>query len=428
MKYLPPIIASLLGAVLLALHSAPAEELQFAAQAEHVGNRLRHVLYTRAADDGKPYVYEGLETPMASTSHFLIDGPSHKDAIAELDQFLRTDADRQIKDPLKRALLLRDLWYVFDQTAQPFEAKEDGESGSGARLLRRRTLQKRLAQVMRRLELSAEEIKALPDNYTLAVKSGAFARDLTEVRRDRPYLPPDLLRPDSPWILVTSADHPRGQALAAPQHAAFAGGRSVFLVFLKLPEGRKATLAYLGRLAASKKPVQFPDGTQVGLMRLMVLVNDQGRLQLTLVTESLQLRVFPTMKEPEALELVLDRKALLSGRAGSLRALTVRDEDYFNFGTHFNVMDPFEGRHTRLAANRPLSSCSTCHSGAAGQDNIYGIFSIRTFGFGEDWRGAAPTDLASQLNETLDHKRTSYAWGLYQGLRESEPRGTKEER
>jgi hypothetical protein len=420
MKVLLPILAGLL-VLLMVLHPFPASEVKFAPQANNLWNRLHHQLYTRAAEDGKPYVYEGLEAPMAIQSHFLIDGASHKEAVALLDKFLRTRADRQIEDPVKRALLLRDLWYVFDRTTYSFDTKEIKEAGPGERLLRRRALQKRLAQVMRRLELSAKEIKALPDNYARAVKSGAFAANLAGARRNRPYLPPDLLRADSPWVLVTSEEHPRGYALAAPQHAAFAGGRSVFLVFLKLPGGRKATLAYLDRMAKSKKPVQFPDGTQVALLRRMVLMTNRGRLQLTPITESLQLRVFPTVKKPEFSEFVLDRNALLAGKAGGLRALTYQDEDYFNFGTHFIAIDPFEGRKTRLPANRPMA-CSSCHCGAIGQRETDGIFTIRTFGFGDIWKGAAPTNLDSQVNETLDIKRVKYAWGLYEGLRESESR------
>jgi hypothetical protein len=430
MKSCSAILTVLLGAGLLILHPAWATAEPFAPQEEHPWNRLHRLLYTRAAKDGKSYVYEGLEAPMGAESHFLIDGASHEQAIALLDWFLRTSADKEVKDPLKRALLLRDLWYVFDRTAQPLEAKQSEGTEAGERLLRRRALQKRLARVMRRLELTAKQIQALPDNYAAAVRSGAFAREPPGDGRTRPYLPPDLLGSDSSWVLVTSAERPRGFALAAPAHVQFAGGRSVFLVFLRLPGGRRATLGYLGKLAESKKQVQFPDGTQVALLRRMVLMNDQGRLHLTPVTESLQLRVFPTVESPVASEFVLDRNALSAEKAGGLRALKLTDEDSFHFGTPSAALDPFENREVRPPATRPLTTCSSCHTGAAGQRETDGIFTIRTFANvdKESWRGAAQTDLDSQVNETLDKKKMSYAWGLYEGLRETETPRTEGER
>jgi hypothetical protein len=422
MKSLSAILIVLLGAGSLILYPSRATEERSVPQAEHLWNRLHRLLYTRAAKDGKSYVYEGLEAPMGAESQFLIDGAAHEQAIALLDEFLRTNADKEVKDPLKRALLLRDLWYVFDRTAHPFEAKESEGTKAGERLLRRRALQKRLARVMRRLELTSKQIQALPDNYAAAVRSGVFAQEPSGADRAHPYLAPDLLRKDSSWILVTSAEHPRGFALAAPAHVEFAGGRSVFLVFLKLPGGRRATLGYLDKLAESKKQVQFPDGTQVALLRRMVLMNDQGRLQLTPLTESLQLRMFPTVQAPVASEFVLDRNALSAGEAGGLRTLKLTDEDYFHFGTPSAVLDPFENREVRPPASRPMTTCSSCHTGAADQRETDGVFTIRTFANvdKESWRGAAQADLDSQVNETLDKKRLSYAWGLYEGLRETE--------
>jgi hypothetical protein len=143
MKSSSALLTVLLGAGLLILHPARAKEEPFAPEEEHPWNRLHCLLYTRAAKDGKPYVYKGLEAPIGAESHFLIDGGSHEQAIAILDQFLRTGADQEVKDPLKRALLLRDLCYVFDRTARPSEAKQNEGKEAGERLLRRRALQKR---------------------------------------------------------------------------------------------------------------------------------------------------------------------------------------------------------------------------------------------------------------------------------------------
>jgi hypothetical protein len=84
----------------------------------------------------------------------------------------------------------------------------------------------------------------------------------------------------------------------------------VFLVFARLPGGRTATLAYFKKLAEMpplfvcmqepgwQQPMdvwnpqvpQFPVGTEFALVRKMVLPDREGRLRLTPVTESVQIR------------------------------------------------------------------------------------------------------------------------------------------
>src|SRR5262249_58740435 len=116
---------------------------------------------------------------------------------------------------------------------------------------------------------------------------------------ERSYLPPDLFQPDGPWVCVGRTDGP-----TAPQHLEETGfnrfTNSVFLVFVKLPGGRDATLDYLKRLAAFDKPLtipnadeksrgaypflpspavpQFPKGTEVALIRRALLLDSSGRV------------------------------------------------------------------------------------------------------------------------------------------------------
>jgi hypothetical protein len=88
-----------------------------------------------------------------------------------LEEFLRTHAENEIRDPIKRVLLERDLWAVFDWSA----------SSTDDRLSQSRELQVRLAEVMRRLALTTDEIKSLPETYSQALASGVtwdFVRGL----------------------------------------------------------------------------------------------------------------------------------------------------------------------------------------------------------------------------------------------------------
>ena len=84
---------------------------------QHVGNRLLRHLYSRTTTDGKTYDEESLEPFLFQTSRFLTDGESHRQALALLDEFAKAQAAKPVADPLRRAVLQRDLWAVFAITA-----------------------------------------------------------------------------------------------------------------------------------------------------------------------------------------------------------------------------------------------------------------------------------------------------------------------
>src|SRR5687767_13806319 len=155
-----------------------AQEALFDPEPNHPWNRLHRHLYARPAPDGRIYDHEGLDPVFVPRSRFLTDGDSHRRALTLLDDFLHGKADGRVNDPLKRALLQRDLWAVFVTTADP----------SLERQPQRRELQKRLAQVMRRVALTPAEINGLPDNLAGAVKSQDFPRAYNPMRPERPFL------------------------------------------------------------------------------------------------------------------------------------------------------------------------------------------------------------------------------------------------
>src|SRR5439155_26272219 len=135
------------------------------------------------------------------------------------------------------AVLQHDLWTLFDAYTNAASAPEDKQ--------RTPELQGRLARCIRNLSLSAEQIKSLPDNYTLAVKSQAFAKDYDPEHRERAFLPPDLFNPHGPWVQIEPS---QGEQTTGPMHVEVISGRSGFEVFIRLPGGRDETLAYLNRL------------------------------------------------------------------------------------------------------------------------------------------------------------------------------------
>src|SRR5262249_8765434 len=135
----------------------------------HPWNRLRAFFFVRAADDGFIYDREELEPPIQALSKHLLEGPSHEQAISLLDAFLNRHEDRLIRDPLKRAILQRDLWSVFGISAGTGANRwwefgnqlamvgiEDTGDEHFGRKKARRELQSRLVAAMQRVALSPE--------------------------------------------------------------------------------------------------------------------------------------------------------------------------------------------------------------------------------------------------------------------------------
>jgi hypothetical protein len=167
-------------------------------------------------------------------------------------------------------MLQRDLWAIFDWTTQ-------SANTSAAKL----TLQTKLVQVIKKLALSPEQIAALPNTYKQGIDAAAFAKAYDSTKRDHSFLPPDLFDPKGPWVALSM----RGGGLVAPGHVNAFSGRSVFMIFMRLPGGREATLDYLKTLASFRNPwlldpetqrplpnpdlPQFPTGTQLALVRRM---------------------------------------------------------------------------------------------------------------------------------------------------------------
>jgi hypothetical protein len=146
---------------------------------KHLWNRLHQALHIRFRDgDGdrdapvsadQKFDPNDLDPFFWDRHHpYMLSGPGHREALTLLDEFLDKKGEGLVKEPLKRALLQRDLWALFDWAADPDWPKRDEKK----RFVKERgELQSRLGRVLRRLALSAAEIDQLPDNYAAAVKA-----------------------------------------------------------------------------------------------------------------------------------------------------------------------------------------------------------------------------------------------------------------
>lgn len=362
----------------------------------HIWNRVHDRLLVRRSSDGAQYGSDTVDPLLWSNTKFLRRGRSQRLALECLDEFLKTHAEKLITEPTKRAVFQHDLWAVFD-----WAATEGRESPSSQALL------KRIAQVMRRVALTPEQVSALSDTYAAAVASREFPAEYDPANPQRAFLPPDLLQPDGPWVCLTAYS-------AEPTAIAHFNGRSRFLVFLRLPGGRQATLEYLRKLFTSPEPLfledtvpnskllnlrlpQFPANTEVALLRQMIVVDTDGHLLPTAVTESVQLRVYhavtsgspyinyhngPASRDQDFFEFRLARPALFARSGGGLRAVQPAEKEFsplFSFG-----IDPFENsRKNDWWIRQPgeiLVRCRGCHADS-------GIHSVQSR---ERWLGPPP--------------------------------------
>ncbi|MEO6184285.1 MAG: hypothetical protein ABIP71_14495, partial [Verrucomicrobiota bacterium] len=289
-KFLLP--ALFVFGLILILTTLPASAAQdentiYDSDPKHLWNRLNETLFFRIARDGKKYGLDELDILYWSRTKNLLIEPSHQQALTMLDEFNDTRGEKLIRDPLKRALLQRDLWNLFDWVATPFWNVNEAEA--------RRELQSRLAMAIRRVALSTIEIALLPDNYAVSkIKT-------------LPNLLQGLFQTNGAWVNV-GIGYTDPAALA---HVANSSGRSTFLVMLHHPGGQPAAIDYLKRLSSfmpmwvyrtnsdsSIEPQpnpglpQFPKNTQWALVRRMNVIDTNGRIQPTRIVESIQMRTY----------------------------------------------------------------------------------------------------------------------------------------
>jgi hypothetical protein len=439
------VFASLMGAMpqqTTASDTAPAATHPSLSDPKHLWNRLRFRFHVRVEgeiahgpdkvafdpNEHDPLHWSRIWFP--KSADYLLQGAPYREALALLDEFLTKEGEKLESDPLKRALLQHDLWAVFDYVSDPqWLHPPHLEPESKRYREERRQLYRRLARAIDRLALTRDEIGQLPDNYAAAVAARKYPPKFDPERPAQAFLPSDLWEAEGPWCLVAEwASNP-----LAIRHTAFFGGRSTFAVFLRLPEGRAATVKYLKELREWKPkpgqaippdgqaiPPQVPPQTQIALARRMLVVNGDGELMPTRLTESVQVRVLPDPAKPGGaaqtfLEFRLRRQSLTDGKGGGLSAVEEHERersDMLDLGPRHD-----EEKHVPI-----LASCRNCHtdqgilsmnSYTGRMDNVSGLRGLRSL---------VESQLEGQEDATLAWKRKQYSWGLLTGFKESKCR------
>ena len=425
--------------------SAAQRTAFFTSDSRDVTNRLYVLLHTRVAPDGQEYGFDSLDPLLWSETNYLLEGKSHREALALADEFLRTHAERQMTDPLRRAILQRDIWAVYDWADQSSGQPADQPTDQGLpHQAERRELMATLGPIVRRLALSPEQLAALPNTYADALQRHEFPAAYDPAFPNRAFLPPDLFDPAGPWVCLGAPE----QELAAPTHDTSFVARSDFFVFA----GREATLAYYRQLGEMKTPLfarmqipgmkdpadvwnpevpQFPAGTEFALVRQMVLPDRDGILRPTKVTESVQIRhytripiVAPGMTRDVDLaahfqdpsEIELSRVLLFSGRHSGLRGVTAADEPFLIFPAMTQGFDQFQEQRMRTSKVSPFVMCTGCHLGPG----IESMMSFSTRGIPGEGPvlspRLAPTTPELETRKVLDWAGKQEQWKALHGM------------
>src|SRR5580700_6019223 len=131
-------------------HTEPSTTI-FDSNPSHLWNRLYAALLIREDRQGNELGADSLDPLLWTQSEHLLAKPSHERALHVLDEFLQTHAENLIHDPLKRALMQRDLWAVFDWSVQQSPGRDRPEYNK-----EKQELQARIAEVLRRLALTPD--------------------------------------------------------------------------------------------------------------------------------------------------------------------------------------------------------------------------------------------------------------------------------
>jgi hypothetical protein len=378
------------GYAQLASKTNAVESTLFDPDPTHIANRVYRALYAWKGDEER--------TPMHWPKQKLaLDIENLKSA---LDELLQLDVRKEFADPLKRVFLQRDLWMMFDWMAQQAGAQENP------------VLQRKLARCIQHLALGQAQLRQLPDNYNDQLMTDAYPVEFDHGNPNTPYLPGGLWMRSGPWVMVGDRDTKR---VLTSQHLDFFRGHTAYMVFIRLPAGRQATVNYLSSLTTAAMAhdtlPQLPEGTQVALVGQVMAIDDKCLPFPTTITEEVQIRVYRQPRKSLTMandaqarfEFRLDRSALFAHKAVTLKPIGQKEMDWEFINYLGQKKDDSEGKAPIMA------SCFDCHNEA-------GVDSFKTFSQmrGGHVRLITLTKRSDEVGKTVTWKKRQLDFQLLQ--------------
>lgn len=216
----------------------------------------RDELGDRAIDPLYPGSLDG------AAARLVLSDPNYGDFTKALRDAI---LDKKPRSPVARALMQSDLWSAHDIFFSPFLPADEKSFGD-----RRRLVVDLLARFIRKIALTSDEIKALPDNYSVGMRQNSL---------------PDVSHQASGWIEV--------QWFPQRQHDSDAGYRRVSRIFVKPAHPPSDVQKFL-----DERPGQnAADLDGIVLVMQLLLIDDQGNIRPTALTNDV--RVLHYDRTPE---------------------------------------------------------------------------------------------------------------------------------
>jgi hypothetical protein len=405
----------------------PKPEPVYAPEANDAWNRIFCLLFSRRMEvrlsdefpEGSPFTKAGVDANLLHAGHRVstqtfertelgdraidplypgsLDGAAARLVLSDPNYGEFTKALRDAilekgkRTPLARALMQSDLWSAHDILFVPFLPADEKTLGD-----RRRLVVDLLARLIRKIALTSDEIKALPDNYSVAM---------------RQYSLPDVFHRESGWIEV--------QWFSDRQHDRDAGYRRVSRIFVKPMHPPSDMQKFL-----DERPGQnIADLDGVVLVMQLLLIDDQGNIRPVALTNDVRVLHYDrtpdgTFKKTAMQVWELSRQLLVRDPASA--GLTAEEENSpaYAVQNYKFVNNYFETGVGQTQIGPPVqvrlrTRCAACH-----QDN--NLSQVRTFAMAMPPRPPR----VKQLNP-LSHKEADFDIGEktkrndFQSLRES---------
>lgn len=265
----------------------------------------------------------------------VLRDPAYPKFVKSLRTALDGDSPRSA---IARALMQNDLWGAYDALFFPFLPDDEKALGE-----RRKTALDLIGRLIRKVALTPEEIRALPDNYAVVARRHSF---------------PDVFDKDSGWIEV--------QWFLPRTHDLEAGFRRVSRVFLKPAHPQRNTGMFLNSLPNDPTNPTSLDG--VALITQLLALDSHGNPQPTRLTLEAQVRLFDRSHEGKlksAVKVCEIRRQLLIENPSSGGTVT-EDEGtpvYLSNGGSYGFA---EGQLTDREVREPVlvklrTRCARCH-------------------------------------------------------------------
>jgi hypothetical protein len=390
----------------------------------HAWDQAREIFYSHRFPTGEIYEHpHAFAPPWTEFVPFVHDATFHEQVLARLEAVEKLPpAQLEEQSVARRLIFLRDLWPVFDGLHQALVTVPLDEEATAKAIGRRDELLRRVAGLMKRLELTEDEVRALPNALQLVGDKKLYPQSFDPSSPSEPFFPVELLDKDGPWVTYSREQE---SSAGGKLHMDFVNYRSLFTLHLLAPDGRDGGAKFLRDWTTSEGQTLVPPGTTLALLRRALVPTRSGKLLASPLVESLQLIVV-TPPEDQRFKFTLDRPELLAGRLG-LKLLEKDDPvDTSSFESlilpNQMALEPSktEPPSESLIARRyktlreipsSLESCSQCHGGTTVRNRIFGSI-----------RGKAAflqSDPAQAAAMVVKSKEASAEWRLYLQLRDA---------